>query len=127
MATPRLVFVYNTNEGFFNALTDTVHKIFSPETHQCGLCRFTYDLSGMLMPWKRFVDSLSVKPVFFHRTEFRETYRNFGVELPVIFREHDGRREIVLSAQEIAVTGGVEVLISAVTRRLAALDRTDSP
>ena len=122
----KIVFVYNAEKGFFNALTDTAHKIFSPSTYECSLCRFTYGLTGMLMPWKRFIDSLDVRPAFFHRSEFRKAYPDFAVSLPVVFRERQGRREIVLSAQQIAATGSVDALISAVKDQLAELDKSST-
>lgn len=118
MPRANLVFVYNADQGFFNALTDTAHKIFSPHTYQCSLCRYTYGLTGMLFPWKHFLESLPDRPVFFHRPDFRKEYPDFAVDLPVIFREQAGRREIVLSAEEIAQTGGIDGLIAAVANKL---------
>jgi len=39
MSPDRIIFVYNTDDGLFNALMDTAHKIFSPATYECSLCR----------------------------------------------------------------------------------------
>jgi len=35
---------------------------------------FTYGLTGMVRPWKNFVASLGVRPVFLHRNEFRREF-----------------------------------------------------
>lgn len=117
----RIVFVYNADQGFFNALSDTAHKIFSPATYQCGLCRFTYSLTGMVLPWKEFVDSLNEKPVFLHRSEFKQAYPDLAVDLPVIFRERGNQRDVVLTAKQITECGDVDGLIRRVSERLAEM------
>ena len=44
---PYLVFVYNADSGFFEALKDGVTKFASPSTYPCRLCALTYGLATM--------------------------------------------------------------------------------
>jgi len=120
--TDRIIFVYNADNGFFNALNDMAHKVFSPETYQCSLCRFTYGISGMLLPWKRFVESLPYRAVFLHRDGFRRDFPGQETELPVIMAERNNRLDILLAASEIKSAGNLDGLIAAVRERLAALE-----
>jgi hypothetical protein len=60
MRPERLILVYNTDNGIFNALTDWAHKFFSPATYVCTLCHYTYSTRGMLFPWKAFLESLQI-------------------------------------------------------------------
>ena len=32
-----IVFVYNADSGLFNMVTDTAHKMLSPDTYECNL------------------------------------------------------------------------------------------
>ncbi len=112
--------VYNGENGFFNALSDTVHKIFSPSTYDCSLCLFTHGLTGMLRPWKGYLEKLPLPVVFLYRTEFARQYRRADIALPVIFAIRNGELEVVLNADEIRECGAVAPLI---TKMDAALER----
>jgi hypothetical protein len=125
MSDTTIVFVYNAEEGFFNALSDTVHKVFSPETYQCSLCRFTYGLTGMVLRWKKFIESLNERPVFLHRYEFKESYPDFQTELPVVFIEREGRQTVLLTAEQISECGDLEGLMQRLSERLA--EETNNP
>lgn len=35
-------FIYNARNGFANSLFDFAHKIISPETYECNLCKITH-------------------------------------------------------------------------------------
>ncbi|NJM95354.1 MAG: GTPase, partial [Acaryochloridaceae cyanobacterium CSU_5_19] len=39
----RLIFVYNANSGGINTALDIAHKLLSPSTYRCNLCRLTHD------------------------------------------------------------------------------------
>ena len=101
MTPDRLIFVYNADNGFFNALMDSAHKVFSPATYECSLCKFTYGIAGMLLPWKNFLESLQIPVTFLHRNEFRREQPGNDPALPVMLFEHRGSRELLLSAEEI--------------------------
>jgi hypothetical protein len=122
MKSDRLIFVYNADNGFFNALMDSAHKVFSPATYECSLCRFTYGLTGMLLPWKKFLDELAVEKAFLHRREFRRDFPQLQVELPAILRESRGTVDVLVTAAEIKQAGSLDGLIELVRGRL-----NDSP
>jgi len=42
MKIDRLIFVYNAESGTMNSAIDFAHKMLSPETYECNLCRITY-------------------------------------------------------------------------------------
>jgi hypothetical protein len=121
MTPTRLIFVYNADNGFFNALMDSAHKVFSPATYQCSLCKFTYGLAGMLLPWKNFLEALKIPVVFLHRREFRRENPGAEPALPVMLFEHAGQSEVLLSAEEINEAGSLEGLIGLTRDRLAEI------
>lgn len=118
MIPERIILVYNADNGLFNALNDWAHKLFSPATHQCTLCRFTYGLSGMLMPWKRFIESLECPAEFLHRPEFRDRYPQMQIQFPAVLARTGGHLQVLLSAEEILQAGDLEGLMQALRRRL---------
>ena len=113
--------VYNAENGFFNALNDTVHKIFSPSTYECSLCLFTYGLTGMVRPWKQYIETLPLPVTFLYRTDFAQLYPGGNVQLPVIFAVRSEEFQVVLGAEEIRSCGTVESLITAMNLALRRL------
>jgi len=107
----KLVIVYNADDELFNALTSTMHKVFSPSTYECSLCLYTYNIRGMSLKWKSFLDALGCPLAFYHRTEFRATYPQAGCELPAIFIEDETGLNTLLNADEIQTSGNVDGLI----------------
>ncbi len=79
----QLIFIYQADGGFFNGLTDYVHKIVRPETYACQLCAITYGAFGMKREWKSFLDSLDMEMVFLHRDDCGDRYAD--VELPTVY------------------------------------------
>ena len=115
----RLLMVYNADEGLFNALNDWAHKFFSPATYECRLCRYTYGVTGMLAPWKIFLERQPFPTAFFHRPDFRKAYPEYNeVELPLIHVDKAGHLDVLVLAEEIGETGGLISLINLVQSRL---------
>lgn len=119
MQPDQIILVYNTDNGLFNAVTDWSHKFFSPETYQCSLCRFTFGLTGMLMPWKTYLELLPISKLFFHRPDFRLQYpAQRALPLPVILAVKSGRIQVLLSAEDINSIEGLSGLIGLMQARL---------
>ena len=114
----KLVMVYNANEGLFNAVTDSVHKIVSPSTYECRLCLFTYGVRNMRRTWKRFLESLHHPVVFFHRNEFWREYNRRDIDLPAILAETDQGLNVLVSAEEINDCSSLEDLMSRLSKAL---------
>ena len=95
-----IVFVYNADSGLFNTLTDTAHKLFSPETYECNLCAMTFSALGMKKEWKEFLDTMDIPLEFLHRDEFKEKYGT-EAELPAIFLRSGKKLNLVIDANAI--------------------------
>jgi hypothetical protein len=100
-ARPALVFVYNAESGVFNALADTAHKIFSPDTYACNLCALTHTAFGMRGEWKQFLEGLGVPLEFLHADELKSRYGLEGVPLPAVFERDGARLRVAVSADAI--------------------------
>lgn len=119
MNPDRMVLVYNADRGLFNAVTAWSHKLISPQNYRCSLCRSTFGLTGMLVPWKNFLQMLPFTSTFLHRDEFGPRYPAFAeAPLPLILVEKNGVSEILIAASEIHETGGLAGLMALVQVRL---------
>src|SRR5260370_31890707 len=100
MTSPaKLVFVYNADDGLFNAIVSTMHRVFSPATYECDLCLYTYDIHGMRLKWKRFLDSLGCPLVFYYRAEFHAAHPQLELQLPAVLAESQHGLAMLLSAE----------------------------
>ncbi len=116
-----ILFVYNADAGVFNAISDSIHKVMSPDTYECQLCKITYGMTSMQKEWRQFLDGLVAKKTFLHRNEFQKQYPDIPSNLPAIFTEEAGQLYPFLNADEINQCEDLDALIEAVSTRIAAM------
>lgn len=113
-----LTFVYNADSGIFNLLSDTAHKIVSPSTYQCNLCKITYGIINEKDEWKSFILGLPYKINFLHRNEFNKKYPNTKEKFPSIFEISKNKPVLVISTDEINKCKNLSDLKNLVTSKL---------
>ena len=120
MNPTRLLLVYNADSGLFNAAAGWAHKLISPETYECSLCKITYGHTGMLQAWKTFLSSQPFPAVFLYRDTFQERYPDLAEHpLPLILMDDGHRLEILLEAADIKLANGLATLITQVEAAVA--------
>lgn len=99
----KLIFVYNADEGAFNALMDTAHKLFAPNTYQCNLCALTHGITSMKSEWKNYMSNLNYETRFYHKKGFKQEWPQLSIELPAILLQKDDTQvpEIIMGAQQL--------------------------
>jgi len=101
-AAEEFIFVYNADGNFFAGLTDFAHKIISPDTYACSLCKITYGNFAMKNEWKQFLAGLPQKKTFLHRDEFHRDYPQFAqMALPVILKRRGSDLSVMVKADEL--------------------------
>ncbi len=100
-ARPRLLFVYNADTGLFNTLADAAHKILSPQTYQCALCKVTYGWLQERRAWRDFLDTLDADCEFLHRDELRARFTDLDMALPAVLCLVDGQPTLCIDAQRL--------------------------
>lgn len=118
MAEEKLIFVYNADGGFYNSLTDFAHKIFSPNTYNCNLCKLSYGIFNEKTIWKDFISSLNIQTLFFHRDEFETKYNIRKEQYPAVFLQNSLQTVQVISAEEINACDSTFALINLVNQKL---------
>jgi len=117
-----LIFVYNADSGFVNALLDSAHKLISPQTYQCKLCAISYSYFGMRKKWKQFITKIGIPVKFYHRDEFIKHYPKQNVKLPAIFYVNNHRLTIYMSANDINNCQSIDELMEAIKKRKQIMD-----
>lgn len=113
-----LVFVYNADSGVFNALADLAHKMLSPRTYACNLCRLTYSPAGMRREWREFLQSLGLEIEFLHRDELRSTQGLEDLELPAVLRRRGQTLSPWIAAAELEACSSLGELEALLRRKL---------
>ena len=67
-----LLFVYNAKSDIINSTFDFAHKIISPKTYGCNLCKLTHGNFGEKKSWKEFKEQNKNKLEFYHKDEFED-------------------------------------------------------
>ena len=111
-----LIFVYNTDSNPISSLIDLGHKILSPETYDCSLCKLTHGPFTEVGAWKVFRTSIGVPVEFLHRDEFEKKY-NQHFEYPIILKKNTGF-DVLLSKKEIDGLTDLDALITTVKQHL---------
>ena len=115
----KLIFVYNSDGTVLSLVKDTAHKLVSPSTYPCNLCRITYPGVTMQEDWQKFIQSLPHEVVFLHRDEFRKQYPDQkDGQLPAVFTESASGLSLLISNMEINKAKNVAELIETVKRFL---------
>lgn len=120
MTKKQLIFVYNADGGTFNAIMDSVHKLFAPSTYQCSLCAITDGMLTIRREWKDYLPNLPYEARFYHRDGFRQEWPNQNAKLPAIFmQEEDGSLRTVIGAEELDQQSSIAQLTAILGRKIA--------
>ncbi len=109
-----LLFVYNADSGLFNTLSDIAHKLLSPHTYACDLCRLTHGYLRERAAWRDFLAGLGRPCLFRHRDQLAEWPELAGEAFPAVFRRLGGRWRRCLGPAEIAACRDLAALQDAI-------------
>ena len=109
-----LLFVYNADSGLFNAMADAAHKLLSPNTYSCSLCKVTYGLFTERRAWRAFVEGLDVPCTFLHRDELHQRYPDLDIPLPAVLATDGETPRVCIDAARLNRCGSIEALIDLV-------------
>jgi hypothetical protein len=111
---PQLLFVYNADTGLFNTLADAAHKVLSPQTYQCALCKVTYGWFHERRAWHTFIETLDADCAFLHRDELRARYPSLEIALPVVLRLVNGQPTPIIDALQLQACRDLDDLMGLV-------------
>jgi len=122
--TQKLVFIYNAASGLRNGIVDGAHKILSPATYNCSLCKLTHGAFTEKKLWTEFRKELGQQGLefdFLHKDEFGKVYRSkFGHKFtyPIVLVAGSNGLEILIHTHELDAMESPERLIDLVKERM---------
>ena len=117
----KLIFVYNAFSGTHNAVLDALHKIVSPKSYACNLCKITYGTFSENSQWKEFRQKSNVEMDFLHIDEFRKKYASkfsYKYTFPIVLWEDEAEMGIFITTEELERVPNTEALIVLIEERL---------
>jgi len=114
-----LIFVYNTNSGFYHSIKNHFHRLISKKDYACKLHRLVYGKIFMKRSWRNFIGDLSYQKVFFFKKEFKKAHPEYAyLELPSILVKDDSGIKVLMTAQEINSVADTDELIGILGNKL---------
>jgi hypothetical protein len=109
-----LIFVYNANSGKLNTLLDVGHKLLSPKTYECNLCKITYGNLLERKAWKQFRETTKHEFTFMHKDEFEDRFKR-SYSYPIILKLND-TLDVLVDATKLNELNSVDELIDLLKR-----------
>lgn len=109
-----VVFVYNATSGVIDKFIDSAHKILSPETYQCSLCKLTHGNFGEKQDWIDFKDQMKPPLKFLYKNEFEEQYKSKWLgkyEYPIVFLASGYALDPILTSKDLQEITSLDILI----------------
>jgi len=103
----KLIFIYNAKSAISNRLFDYAHKIISPSSYSCDLCKLTHSNFGERQEWKNFRKNNSTEIDFYHINDFETKYKQY-FDYPVIINKNF---DVILDNKQILEFKNVTELI----------------
>ncbi len=92
------LFVYNAQSGSLFKGIDFFHKIISPDTYACNLCKITHGIFSERAKWKKFRKQENVEMKFYYKDEFEAQY---GKQLSYPIVLYSPSLDVVMTHTEI--------------------------
>lgn len=106
----KLLFVYNAKSDILNSAFDFAHKIVSPKTYNCNLCKLTHGNFGEKKEWNEFRESSLHELEFLHIDEFENNHKR--EHYPAVFEVIKEEIKVFLSKEKLNEINSTEELIS---------------
>ena len=120
----KLIFVYNAHSGRFNAYLDSLHKILSPTTYSCKLCKLTHGTLRERTLWKDFREKSKFQMEFLHKDEFLEIYsysESKDLDFPVLIKEENSQFEVLIAKEDFDQFKTEKELVAAINLKTKLL------
>lgn len=113
----KLVLVYKAHSGVVNGIIDSLHKILSPSSYPCDLCKLTHNIFKEKKAWSNFSSSLSLE--VFHLDELKPHLESYRHKAPIILLQLKNNRYCTIAnARELKSINSTHELISLIETRI---------
>ena len=119
IAKDKIIFIYNASDDFLSVGFDFFHKIISPQTYQCSLCKITYGNISMKNQWRDYIQDLDYDVEFLYKNNFSQYHPNLQlIDVPSAFTS-DGRVYTqIISKKEFNSLSDLDALIELINEKI---------
>tara|TARA_B100001029_G_C14810257_1_gene311932 strand:+ start:102 stop:512 length:411 start_codon:yes stop_codon:yes gene_type:complete len=115
----KLIFIYNASDDLISVSFDFIHKIVSPSTYQCSLCKITYGNVSMHNKWKEYIYNSNYDFEFLYKNNYLEYHKDLKIEnFPVAYKYNGNSYDIFISKEEFDSYNDLDSLIQIVSQKL---------
>ena len=111
----KLIFIYNAESGWRNAILDSAHKLINPSTYTCSLCALTYHTFGEKSTLKKFRINSSIPMEFLHRDEPMANENSLAnISLPAVIYKTQESVEIIINTNQLNCMKSLDELVTTI-------------
>ncbi len=116
----KLIFAYNATDNFWVKKIDVAHKIISPATYSCNLCKLTHGAFFEKELWANFKNTAVIDMEFLYKEAFFKRFPDFeNTKLPVVLIESSSAPSFeFITANEFEGIASLPQLIQIIKQRL---------
>ena len=115
----KLIFIYNASDDFISVSFDFIHKIVSPSTYQCSLCKVTYGNVSMHNEWREYIDRSPFEVQFLYKNNYLEYHQDLKVnEFPIAYKYDGNSYQLFISKQEFDLCDDLDDLIEIMNKKI---------
>ena len=101
-------FIYNANNGVANSLFDLAHKIISPDTYECNLCKITHGAFTENKKFKELKEKYNI--TLWHIDDYEEKFSKESSYPLIIMRDERGTEKNRIATEIINKINTVDML-----------------
>lgn len=116
-----LLLVYNANNDRISKAFDVLHKMVSPKTYQCDLCKLTHGNFRMKSQWEVFSKVMSLN--VFYKRDFLQAYPSSAFnneDFPLILYKRNSKIKVLLDKEELKGIPDTNALIQKIKQKINA-------
>ena len=115
----QLIFIYNASDDFISVSFDFIHKIVSPSTYQCSLCKVTYGNVSMHKKWKEYINSYPFDIKFLYKNNYIKYYKDLEIDkFPVAYKYDGNSYQLFISKEEFDLCDDLDDLIEIMNKKI---------
>ena len=115
----KIIFIYNASDNLSSVMFDFIHKIISPNTYQCSLCKITYGNFKKYDEWESYLQSIPYEIEFLYRNNYKDYYKDIEVEeFPIALIQNEDSYQIILLKKDFDSCNDLKELIQIIEKNL---------
>ena len=109
-------FIYNAKNGLASSIFDLAHKIISPDTYKCNLCKITQDSFTETKKFKELKQKYNI--TLWHTDDYEKQFRQEHSYPLIVIRDYKNIEIGRIATEEINLLTDVDELEKVINSKL---------